>query len=135
MAGHPHTVAMTATWITLLAIATLIWAWMDALTARERAINAGRELCREAGVQWLDQSVSLKRLRIGLRDGMPTLLRRYGFEVSVDGSDRHRGHLDLGGPRLEAWSLPLVNREEPTPRPNHLRLVRSTDVIDGDTRH
>jgi hypothetical protein len=122
---------MTATWITLLAIATLIWAWMDALTAREHAIQAGRELCSEAGVQWLDQTVSLKRLRIGLRDGMPTLLRRYGFEVSVDGSDRHRGHLDLGGQRLEAWSLPLVDREEPLPRPNHLRLVRTATITEG----
>jgi hypothetical protein len=124
---------MTATWITLLVIATLIWAWMDALSARERAIAAGHELCREAGVQWLDQSVSLKRLRIGMRDGLPTLLRRYAFEVSVDGSDRHRGHLDLGGQRLEAWSLPLVERSEPAPRPNHLRLVRATGADGGDS--
>ncbi|MEO7433098.1 MAG: DUF3301 domain-containing protein [Dokdonella sp.] len=126
---------MTATWITLLAIATLIWAWMDALNARERAIQAGLELCREAGVQWLDQSVSLKRMSIGLRDGMPTLLRRYGFEVSVDGSDRHRGHLDLGGQRLEAWSLPLVHREDASPRPNHLRLVRTDAITDERDVH
>jgi hypothetical protein len=118
---------MIATWISLLAIAVVIWAWMDALNAREHAIRAGRELCREAGVQWLDQTVSLKRLRLGLRDGLPTFLRRYGFEVSLDGSDRHRGHLDLSGHRLEAWSLPLPAGEivpAASARPNHLRLVQ-----------
>lgn len=98
---------MTATWISLLCVAVAIWAWMDALDAREHAIRAGHALCREAGVQLLDQTVSLKRVRIGRRDGLPTFLRRYGFEISLDGSDRHRGHLDLSGHRLEAWSLPL----------------------------
>jgi hypothetical protein len=118
---------MTATWISLLAIAAAIWTWMDALNAHEHAIRAGRELCREAGVQLLDQTVSLKRVRIGRRDGLPALVRRYGFEVSLNGSDRHRGHLDLGGRRLEAWSLPLPATEtapEIATRPNHLRLVQ-----------
>lgn len=100
---------------------------MDALSAHERAIRAGRDLCREAGVQLLDQTVSLKRVRVGRRDGLPTLLRRYGFEISLDGSDRHRGHLDLGGVRLEAWSLPLPPAKDALgipPRPGHLRLVQ-----------
>ncbi len=112
---------MTGTWILLLAIAVVVWAWMDALRAREQAIRIGRALCREAGVQMLDQTVSLKRLRIARRDGLPTLLRRYGFEVSVDGSDRHRGHLDLGGYRLESWSLPLM---EAAPAAEHVRLLQ-----------
>ncbi len=117
---------MTATWISLLVIAAVVWAWMDALDAREHAIRAGRELCREAGVQWLDQTVSLKRLRLGMRQGLPTFVRRYGFEVSLNGSDRHRGHLDLNGHRLEAWSLPLPAADtDPVAAPqNHLRLVQ-----------
>ena len=98
---------MTGTWIALLTIAMAIWAWMDVLKAREQATRHGRLLCREAGVQMLDQSVSLNRLRIARRDGLPTFVRRYGFEVSLDGSDRHRGHLDMAGHRLESWSLPL----------------------------
>ena len=118
---------MTGTWISLLAVAAAVWAWMGALNAHEHALRAGRKLCREAGVQWLDQTVSLKRIRVGRRDGMPTFLRRYGFEISLDGSDRHRGHLDLAGYRLEAWSLPLpvTGEAEPIPlRPNHLRLLQ-----------
>lgn len=101
---------MLGTWLLLLAIACLVWAWMDALSARERAIAYGRELCRTAGVQLLDQTVSLKRVRVERVDGLPTLVRRYGFEVSLDGSDRHRGHLELLGHRLGTWSLPEGSR-------------------------
>ena len=114
---------MIGTWISLLAIATAAWAWMDALRARKQAVRHGHQLCREADVQLLDQTVSLKRLRLGLRDGLPAFVRRYGFEVSLDGSDRHRGHLDLGGHRLEAWSLPL-GAVPAAARPEHLRLVQ-----------
>ncbi len=97
---------MTGTWISLLLIALAAWAWIDALRAREFAIHHGRELCRQAGVQLLDQTVSLRRVRLKRRNGLPTLVRRYAFEVSLNGSDRHRGHLDLAGDRLESWSLP-----------------------------
>lgn len=111
---------MIGTWLFLLAIAAAVWAWMDILRAREIAIAHSRTLCREAGVQLLDQTVSLKRLSLARRNGLPTLVRRYGFEVSLDGSDRHRCHLDLAGRRLEAWSLPLGEEarsrlERPTP--------------------
>lgn len=115
---------MTGTLISLLAIAALVWAWMDALSARENAVRNGRDLCREAGVQLLDQTVSLKRLRLKRVGGWPTFARRYGFEVSLDGSDRHRGHLDLTGHRLEGWSLPLRDGAVELPKPDHLRLVQ-----------
>jgi len=116
---------MIGTWLFLLAIAVAVWAWMDILRARELAIAHSRTLCREAGVQLLDQTVSLKRLAIARRDGLPTIVRRYGFEVSIDGSDRHRCHLDLAGQRLEAWSLPLGDEARSrVERPTHLRLVQ-----------
>jgi hypothetical protein len=51
----------------------------------------------------------MKRLRLARRDGLPTIVRRYEFDVSIDGRDRHRCHLDLAGERLEAWSLPLAD--------------------------
>ena len=97
---------MLGTWLFLLAIALAIWIWMGSLAARELATRYGRELCRNAGVQLLDQTVSMTRLRIERINGVPTLIRRYGFEISLDGSDRHRGHLDLRGHQLGAWSLP-----------------------------
>jgi len=97
----------------MLVAGSAVWIWLDALRAREHAIRHGGQLCRDAGVQLLDQSVSLRRLRIARRRGLLTLVRRYSFDVSLDGSDRHRAHLDLAGHRLETWSLPL--RAEPGP--------------------
>ena len=97
---------MLGTWLFLLAIGAAVWIWMDVLGAREQAIRYGREICRDTGVQLLDQSVSLTRLRIERVESVPTLIRRYGFEISLDGSDRHRGHLELRGRELGAWSLP-----------------------------
>lgn len=119
---------MIGTWISLLALGGVIWAWLDGLRARDQAIRHGHALCAEAGVQLLDQTVALRRIRLARRDGLPTFVRRYGFEVSLNGSDRHRGHLDLSGYRLESWSLPLAEQPTPTPeRPNHLRLVRQNE--------
>ncbi len=111
---------MLGTWLLLLAIALAVWLWMDALGARERAIRHGRQLCREAGVQLLDQTVSLTKIRIARVDGLPTIVRRYGFEISLDGSDRHRGHLELRGHELGAWSLPQMA---------NLRAVPDSNVV------
>lgn len=97
---------MSGTLLALLLIAAAVWAWMDVLHARERAIAHGHRLCADAGVQLLDQSVAVSRVRLVWRDGLPALRRRYIFDVSTDGSDRRHGHLDLEGHRLAAWSLP-----------------------------
>lgn len=97
---------MTGTLIALLVAACLVWAWMDGLHARESAIAHGHRLCAQAGLQLLDQSVAMSRIRVVWRDGLPTLSRRYVFEVSVDGSDRRPGHLQIEGHRLTGWSLP-----------------------------
>lgn len=114
---------MLGTWLFLLAIALTIWIWMGALAAREIAIRFGRELCRNAGVQLLDQTVSMTRLRIERVNGVPTLIRRYGFEISLDGSDRHRGHLDLRGHQLGAWSLPHMANLRAVPDSGSVRTL------------
>ena len=59
-------------------------------------------------------------------DGLPTLVRRYGFDISLDGSDRHRGHLDLEGHSLGAWSLPEVT---------NLRALADSNVVRIRTIH
>lgn len=105
---RPTTLAgMTGTWIGLLLIGAFIWLWMGAMAARERAILIGQRLCREAGVQLLDQSVALRRLRLRRTAGGLTAARRYAFEVSMDGADRIGGHIDMLGDRLQSWSVPM----------------------------
>src|SRR5690606_18526266 len=90
--GRPPTLCgMTGTLLGLLLIGALIWLWMGALAAREFAIRAGQQLCRANGVQLLDQSVALGRLRLQRTSTGFAVERRYHFEVSLDGMDRGHG--------------------------------------------
>lgn len=99
---------MLSQWIPLLLIGAAIALWLRALRAREYAGHLARDLCRRAGVQLLDQTVALRRLGWGRVDGRLRLKRRYGFEVSTHGHDRHPGHLDLLGDALRTWSIPVA---------------------------
>jgi hypothetical protein len=98
---------MIGTLLSLLAVLLAFYAWHAALRAREQARAGSHELCASAGVQLLDQTVALRRLRIeraplgGLR-----LLRCYAFEVSTDGINRLHGSLDLSGGSVIAWDVP-----------------------------
>lgn len=82
-------------------------AWSAARAAAERAEQVGRDACRAAGVQWLDQTVHASGIRLRRRhDGRLGLERSYRFEYSQDGSDRHVGRLVLHGTQLVAFSGP-----------------------------
>jgi hypothetical protein len=82
----------TALVITVL-VGVALWLWNDSLRARELALRACADTCRRLDVQFLDQTVSLKRLGLGRGDrGVPRVWRLYAFEFSVDGSSRETGH-------------------------------------------
>lgn len=83
--------------------------WSAGRAAAERAEALGRDACRAAGVQLLDQTVhaSGMRLRRGA-DGWLGLERSFRFEYSHDGTDRHVGRLVLHGSRMVGFSGPVV---------------------------
>ena len=123
---------MIETWLPLLLFGCALALWMTALRARERAVGIVRQLCERADVQLLDQSVALRSFKFTRIDGRLALLRRYGFEVSVDGQDRHRGHVDIKGHTAEHWSLPWTAKDDPrrtidggtsTPLRPNIRLI------------
>jgi hypothetical protein len=107
----------------LIVLLSAYWIWQNALRARERARALARELCARGGVQLLDQTVSLRRVRLqrvpgrGLR-----LLRCYGFEVSVDGDDRRHGSLDLLDDEIVSWDLPMPQEASATGPGNVIEL-------------
>jgi hypothetical protein len=106
---------MASSLLPLLLVLLVIAIWYDAMRARERARAFSRDLCADAGVQLLDQTVALRRLRLRRMPGQGLALWRcYGFELSTNGSDRLRGSLDLIGGELAAYDLPL---EPPPPAP------------------
>ena len=91
----------------ICAAIALAW-WSSARDAAERAEDLGREACRAAGVQWLDQTVHASGLRLRRgQDGRLGFERSFRFEYSEDGSDRHIGRLVLRGGRLVAFVGPI----------------------------
>ena len=82
--------------------------WSAARAAAERAEEVGRDACRVAGVQWLDETVHASGLRLSRgEDGRLGFQRSFRFEYSQDGSDRHVGRLVLRGQRLVGFSGPM----------------------------
>ena len=76
--------------IALIAVGALLWA--DSLRARERAVRAGRSACERYGLQFLDDTVSFTRLRLGRDEGgQLKLARTYTFEFSDTGNNRRHG--------------------------------------------
>lgn len=99
----------------LLLAGVLVALWLDALAARELAGMHSRRLCADSGLQWLDQSIALQRLGFVRVDGRLVLRRQYRFEVSLDGSDRHRASISLHGRRVASYVLPARELPEADP--------------------
>jgi hypothetical protein len=93
--------------LAILALALLGWFWLDSLRARELAIGICRAACEQRDLQFLDQTVALRR--IGVRRTAEGLRWRrvYRFDFSEEGLGRRNGHLTLVGLRLEELSLGL----------------------------
>jgi hypothetical protein len=82
----------------LVLLAILGWLWLDGLKARDAAIAAARKACLADGLQLLDDTVSITRLRpVRDDDGRLLLQRVYTFEYSDTGDNRRRGGVTLLG--------------------------------------
>ena len=106
-------------WLALLLIAWLVglW-WWTSLKRRERAQVLGRNACQRAGVQFLDETVAMKGLRIIRRRGRRYLAFDYGFDFSADGIGRRSGTLTLV--RYQPFQIHLDLEE------------RSVSIVEGE---
>ncbi len=92
--------------IIILAFALAIWFWLDSMRARETAVAACEKTCRHLGVQFLDETVALSRLRLRRNAlGQLQLHRTYRFEFTESGTSRHRGTVALLGRHIEELHL------------------------------
>ena len=83
--------------------------WSAGRAAAERAEAVGRDACRAAGVQWLDESVHAIGLKLcRLDSGWLGWERTFRFDYSRNGEDRHAGRLVLRGDRLVSFTGPLA---------------------------
>lgn len=84
----------------LLVAAIGAWIWRG-MGLHDQALLIARRHCRQAGVQLLDESVALTRLRPARgRWGRPGLRRRYAFEFTVTGERRYAGFVEMQGRHL-----------------------------------
>lgn len=93
-------------WLPLFSLAAIAVWWYHALRLRERAIAHARHLCERHGLQLLDDSVALHRLRMNWRRGRLHVIREYRFDTSLGGHDRRAASITLLGDRIVGASVP-----------------------------
>lgn len=74
--------------IFLAVVVAIVLFWLSSDAAHRLARDAALAACRRAGVQFLDQTVSLARIRVARGDFALALRRTYRFEYSPDGVNR-----------------------------------------------
>lgn len=91
-------------WLLLLGAGAAYW-WV-AREIKEIAYQAAKAHCHRMDVEFLDDSVVLRRLRLMRdEDGRLRLWRRYGFEFSATGAERYGGSIVLLGRRVKLIQL------------------------------
>jgi hypothetical protein len=100
--------------LSILALALFGWFVHLNMQARETALRAATLACRGQGLQLLDATVALHRLRPSLdRDRGCLILRRvYRFEFSADRERRRQGFIFLHGGRVENIVLAACRTED-----------------------
>ncbi|MGA8052873.1 MAG: DUF3301 domain-containing protein [Burkholderiales bacterium] len=99
---------------TLVGLAALAWFWYDSMRAREAALAVGRLACQREGLQFLDDTVEMVKLRPARdEDGRAALRRVYRFEFSDTGNNRRRGSIVTLGPAVEGLELEPYRIQEP----------------------
>ncbi len=93
----------------LVLIVIVGWFWVDSLRAREIGSQVSRNVCAQNQLQWLDDSLVLRKIRL-IRNvqGRWAIQRHYQFEFSRDGNSRQVGVLILVGHQLAMIELPGI---------------------------
>ena len=95
------------------------WFWQDSLRARDFALEGARRACEAEGVQLLDWTVAVKKIRLGRdEEGRRGLQRTYEFEFSDTGNNRIGGSITVVGRHMLALNLPVIA----PPQSNVIRL-------------
>lgn len=123
----------------LLALVAFIGLWMKLSRAREIAMGEARRQCERHGLQLLDETVGLRRMRVRRRQGALVIERCYEFEVSIDGDDREPGKLWMAGDDLSELDLPTI-RLARSPEETAGRAASGNNVVplrrrDGSSLH
>lgn len=95
------------TLVSLLLLGLLIWFWLDSARAREIATGICQAACEQRNLQFLDQTVALRRIGLRWTQRGIRIRRLFQFDYSEEGVGRRDGHVTLVGVQLEEFSLGL----------------------------
>ncbi|MGH8156272.1 MAG: DUF3301 domain-containing protein [Rhodanobacteraceae bacterium] len=122
---------MLEVWFPLLVCMALGATWYHVLRLRERAIAHARQLCERHGLQLLDDSVGLHRMRAQWRRGSLHVTREYRFDTSRGGDDRQAASITLLDNRIVGTRLPSRDSTDATPVAS-VPVVTALSVTRGD---
>jgi hypothetical protein len=84
----------------------LFWLWFDSTRVHEIAVERARSQCRVNEVQFLDDTVSLSKIKPARdNDGRLTLKRTYHFEYSDTGNNRRPGSIVMLGQAVQFLNI------------------------------
>lgn len=86
--------------------------WLDSMRAREIATEICKTACNQRELQFLDQTVALRRLGLAWRSEGVRMRRVYRFEFSEEGVGRRSGYLVMRGLTLEDLSFGLPTQTQ-----------------------
>ena len=97
----------------LFFLAILAWFWFDSVRAKEKAMLSSARACEEIQAQFLDQTASLKSIKLSRnKQGRVIFQRVYNFDFSYDREKRHQGQVTMNG--LIVQEIQLDNGEGTT---------------------
>jgi len=78
----------------ILFLSAIGWYWWSTMQSKELARHAGRQLCDRYDVQFLDETVELKKIWIRRNSlGRLEFCRLFFFEFATDGEKRYQGRI------------------------------------------
>ena len=90
-----------ASLLIILFLGLLAWFWFNSIRAKEIAMQASAEACKQIEVQFLDQTASLKKIKVSRnKNGRMTLERTFTFDFSRDRETRTQGLVTIIGQRV-----------------------------------
>jgi hypothetical protein len=95
-----------ASLLLLVVVGGAFWFWLHSIRILEIAREAGRLICKQTGVQFLDDTVASTKLQL-TRDsnGRRALRRTYRFEFTETGNTRREGEVVMLGERIESVTM------------------------------
>ena len=96
-----------------LILGALLWIWFSSIRTKELAVVRAKNMCLQAQVMLLDDSVALIKLGLARNPrGSMSLKRAYRFEFASDGALRYQGHITMLGSQIVGSEMDVYRMTE-----------------------